>query len=118
MDELNVTDDFWIEVMQEFDQNEDGHISYQEFKDCLISLVDRHSQKESVVKASGLLDSDIMSDDSMEPEEEDEFFADLEQRGGNAPTDGEQENHDSAVTFGNLPRQGGQVNSGQLDNHL
>ena len=24
MDELNVADDFWIEVMQEFDQNEDG----------------------------------------------------------------------------------------------
>ena len=81
-------------------------------------MVERHSQKESVVKASGLLDSDIMSDDSMEPEEEDEFFADLEQRGGNAPTDGTHENQDSAVTFGNLPRQGGHVNSGPLENAL
>ena len=61
MEKLQVGEDFWSTLTQDFETDQEGGFTYEEFKRNMLALLEHNTPQSAQVD-----DSDIMSDESAE----------------------------------------------------
>ena len=61
MEQLQVGEDFWSSLTRDFETDQEGGITYEEFKRNMLALLEHNTPQSAQIE-----DSDIMSDDSAE----------------------------------------------------
>jgi len=63
--ESDVEDEFWIALMNEFQSNSSGRVSYDEFKSYMVQMLERHSVTKAAVHGENTSeDEEIYSEES------------------------------------------------------
>ena len=68
MEKLQVGEDFWSTLTRDFETDQEGGFTYEEFKRNMLALLEHNTPQSAQVE-----DSDIMSDESADAEEITEF---------------------------------------------